>query len=100
MKLINIQDSKFILARQTFHLIWALPAFEQIPEFRGLQEHCIIIITPPVSHLIPSKKLSFINPLLTGLQQHLPNPLASLPPAVPPLPLLCYSSLSHSSRGG
>ena len=58
MKLINIQDSEFMLASQIIHLIWALPAFEQIPEFRGLQELCIITITPPASHLITPKKLS------------------------------------------
>ena len=39
MKLVNIQDSKLILARQILHLIWALPAFEQIPKFGDLQEH-------------------------------------------------------------
>ena len=30
------------LACQIFRLPWALPASEQIPKFRGLQEHCIL----------------------------------------------------------
>ena len=59
MKLISIQDREVMLARQIFHLLWALPAFEQIPEFRGLQERCIITITPPVSHLTSPKKTIF-----------------------------------------
>jgi len=35
MKLVNIHDIEVMLALQIFHLIWALPAFEPIPEFEA-----------------------------------------------------------------
>jgi hypothetical protein len=55
MKLINIQNGKQSLASQIFRLPLALPASEQIPEFRGLQEHCIVpnsLVLHPSSPLL------------------------------------------------
>ena len=49
MELINIQKNSNgslagndSLAGQIFRLAWALPAFAQIPEYRGLQRHCVL----------------------------------------------------------
>lgn len=44
MKLVNIQRCEILLASQIFHLLRALLTFEKIPEFRDLEERCIITI--------------------------------------------------------
>lgn len=84
MKLINIEDGKLILARQILYLIRALPAFEQIAEFRDLQEYCIFTITPPVSHLITWKNHLY----------QLPSdwPSTTLPQSIGISPACCTSS--------
>jgi len=82
MKLINIQDGGGPLPYQIFRLPWALLASEQVPKFRGLQEHC-----PP-----SSSPVYFPYPLLIIF-------LSLLCPPCLLQPLhLCCATILHSPR--
>jgi len=103
MKLTDIQSCEVLLAGQIFPLIRALPAPNQIPEFRDQQTQWMITITLLVSCIRSSENAIFIIPLPIRLEQHLPNPLESTlespPHAAPALPQQQRPFLPYFSRG-